>query len=98
MTMTKREVKTMMEDRLLSSREAAAYLGVSEHTIIYWRKAGKIECIRLGWRTVRVRRSELDRLKAQGTVKARVKDKISNTGEEPDAASLHVRVRQAADR
>lgn len=49
-----------LDDRLLTVKEAAAYLGYAEGTIYNKVGAETIPFVRLG-RTVRFRRSELDR-------------------------------------
>lgn len=49
--------------RLLSLREAAAYLGVSYWTVRSWAESGKLPHVRLpGRRLLRVDRADLDRL------------------------------------
>jgi excisionase family DNA binding protein len=58
---TKKQIAAMMYDPLLTQRQAAAYLGVCFETIQNYRRRGWISYSRLGWRTVRIRRSELDR-------------------------------------
>ncbi|MFC1491020.1 helix-turn-helix domain-containing protein [Nitrospinota bacterium] len=47
------------EKRLLDAREAAAYLGLSEHTIRQWASMRKIPTVKLG-RALRFDRMELD--------------------------------------
>lgn len=56
----------MSEDRLFSVKDAAAYLGgLSPYTISAWLSSGKLRRCKIGSRTM-VRRSELDRLIAEG--------------------------------
>jgi len=51
---------------LLTRREAAAYLGVSEQTLAVWKCLGRynIPCIKIG-RMVRYRKADLDAFIAQ---------------------------------
>ena len=46
---------------LLTYKEAAAYLAISYNTLRRLIKDGKISCIRLGPKTVRVAKDDLDR-------------------------------------
>lgn len=46
--------------KLLSTKEAAEYLGVTEHTLLVWFRAHRVPGIKLGHRTLRFRREDLD--------------------------------------
>lgn len=53
----------------LTAQEAANALGLSVHTVRAWMAARKLSYVRLG-RAVRIRRAEINRLIAQGSVPA----------------------------
>ena len=56
----------MDEDRLFDAKAAAAYLGgISVYTVHAWLSSGKLKRTKIGARTM-IRRSELDRLIAEG--------------------------------
>ncbi len=59
-----------MRDELLTIWQAARELAVTSGTIRVWIKSRRIGVVRLGVRTVRIRRSELERLIAAGTIPA----------------------------
>ncbi len=59
-----------MRDELLTIWQTARELAVTTGTIRSWIGARKIGHVRLGARTIRVRRSELERLIAIGTIPA----------------------------
>ena len=46
---------------LVTIAEAAAHLRLNEITIRRWLKAGKIQCFRLGPRSIRISASDLER-------------------------------------
>jgi excisionase family DNA binding protein len=48
-----------------TQQQVADIFGVHHDTIVYWRQHGKIGGIRLGWRTVRIPQSEIDRITSQ---------------------------------
>lgn len=50
-----------VRSELLSRREAAAYLGVSEQTLAIWKCTGRyqLQCVKIG-RLVKYRRADLD--------------------------------------
>jgi excisionase family DNA binding protein len=52
---------------LLTIEEAAEALSLSPHTIRSWVKGRRIEFVRLG-RSIRIRRTEVDRVLREGTV------------------------------
>ncbi len=54
-----------MEKPLLTRRETADLLGVSEKTLFNWEKAGSIKSTRLG-RLVRFTREEINRIAKEG--------------------------------
>jgi len=43
-----------------SPAQAADYMNISRSTLARWHKKGLISCVRIGGRTVRYRRSDLD--------------------------------------
>ncbi len=51
-----------MDKVLMRVDEAAAFLSVSRWTIYRWMEAGKLEGTKIGWGSVRVFKSSLDRL------------------------------------
>ncbi|MHB8576853.1 MAG: ATP-binding protein [Dehalococcoidia bacterium] len=53
---------TAGDDGFLSMSQAAALLGVSRMTLWRWAKAGRLPMARLGHRTVRISRADLDQL------------------------------------
>jgi excisionase family DNA binding protein len=56
----------MDEDRLFDAKAAAAYLGgLSVYTVHAWLSQGRLRRVKIGARTM-VRKSELDRLIAEG--------------------------------
>ena len=62
----------MAVDDLLNIVEAAGYLGIRPWTLRHWVSDRKIDVIKYGNGTVRIRRSVLDRYVASCTIKARV--------------------------
>lgn len=54
------------EDRLLTVRQAAEALGRHVQTVYLMCKHGELDYVRLGPRSVRIRRSEIDRCIAHG--------------------------------
>jgi excisionase family DNA binding protein len=56
-----------MPDRLLTQKEVAARLTITVEWLRKLRRAGKVEFVRIGWRTVRIRESEVERLE-KGTM------------------------------
>ena len=48
-----------LSDPLLTQAEVGAVFGVSRKTIQRWRKLGRIPFARLGYRTIRIRQSEI---------------------------------------
>ena len=59
------------EKRLLDAGEAAAYLGLSEHTIRQWASQGRIPKVKLGGKALRFDKVDLDRFIAQDRIPAR---------------------------
>jgi excisionase family DNA binding protein len=53
-----------MSIELLTVSEAATALGVAPSTVRAWVKQSRLKAIRLGYRTLRVSRDELERLVA----------------------------------
>lgn len=51
-----------MVERLLTLPEVAEMLHVSVATLRYWRKHGKMRCVRLPGGTLRVMREEVERV------------------------------------
>lgn len=66
------------DDRLLTAGEAAAYLGYSEGTVRNKAQRGELPSVKLG-RTLRFRRSELDRWIAEQDAAAK-QDATANAG------------------
>lgn len=60
-----------MGNRLLTTNEAAAYLGISRLTLYGWISARKIDHIKVG-RLVKFKQDQLDKWMDQNTVKARI--------------------------
>lgn len=56
------EATPLEPERLLSIREAAAYIGTSTRTITRLVVAGDLKAYRFGQRLIRMRRSDLDAL------------------------------------
>ena len=57
---SEKQVLSTFEDKLLTTREAAAYLTVSPSTLAYWRATGwGPKYVRLGCRSVRYRQLDL---------------------------------------
>jgi excisionase family DNA binding protein len=50
----------MNDTRPLSPADVAAELGVSKDTVLRWIRDGKLPAARLGYRTLRIRRQDLD--------------------------------------
>jgi excisionase family DNA binding protein len=61
----------------LTAREAANALGLSVHTVRTWMSARKLGYVRLG-RAVRIRKAEVDRLIAEGSVPALERERVDN--------------------
>lgn len=55
------------KDSLLTVKEAADYLKVHRGTLYRWNRQGQIEAIRAGTRSLRFRRSALDRFLEDST-------------------------------
>ena len=51
-----------MNDRLLTTREVAAYLGFSPETVLRWYRAGELVGIRLASNVLRFRESAVEAL------------------------------------
>ncbi len=62
----------MSADELLTVVQAAGYLGIRPWTLRHWISDRKIDVVKYGNGTVRIRRSVLDRYVASCTIKARV--------------------------
>ena len=60
-----------MPTELLTVKDSAAQLGLSERTIWAWIYEGKLDVIRLG-HAVRIKQGSIDQLIEQGTTRARV--------------------------
>lgn len=58
-------------DRYLTTAEACQLLAVSEKTLQNWRRRGKIEGHRMGWRTIRYSPAEIRRVLKKGVYYAR---------------------------
>src|SRR5689334_23810390 len=71
-----------------SVAEAAAFLGVSRVTIWRWVKAGRLPIWRLGHRTARIKREDLDRLLIERTAarSARAEARADSTPSAVDEA------------
>jgi excisionase family DNA binding protein len=100
--MTKQQIAALMEDPLLSPKEAAIYLGVCTDTVVYHCQKGNLAHARLGYRTYRIRRSALDKFLAERskpkTSNQQVHNRKTNVQEAHGSTSVHVRVRpQAAE-
>ena len=54
-----------IEPPLLDKRAVAARLHVHEQTVLEWARAGTIECIRLGFRTIRFTEEHVSRFLAR---------------------------------
>jgi excisionase family DNA binding protein len=65
------ELDQSSEQRLMRVSEAAEYLAVKESTVRAWLLKGRISCVRVGGRAVRIPFSEIKRLINEGTVPAR---------------------------
>ena len=52
---------TVQHDRLLTLREAASRLGISERTLRAWAASGRMPCVRLSSRCVRVDPRDLEK-------------------------------------
>ena len=50
---------------MLSVKETAELFGVTKRTVFRWIKSGKMKSVKIG-RTVRVKKSEIDRLIGEG--------------------------------
>lgn len=61
----------MAVDELLTVAQAASVLGIRPWTLRHWISAQKIEVVKYGNGSVRLKRSVLDRLVARSTIKAR---------------------------
>jgi excisionase family DNA binding protein len=49
-----------MLNKQYTVREVAKILGIHEHTLYRWIKQGKIDSIRLGYKTIRITQQQLD--------------------------------------
>jgi len=54
----------MTSDELMTSREVAEQLTVSRSTVVRWARAGLLDVVKLPGRTIRFRRSDVERLLA----------------------------------
>lgn len=50
------------QDPLLTQRQVCEMLQIAPATLKQWRRAGRIRFVQLGYRTVRIRESEVNRL------------------------------------
>ncbi len=55
-----------MADRLLKQKEVIAILGVSPKTLQKWRRNGRIRAVSFGYRSIRIRQSEVERIEQEG--------------------------------
>ncbi len=56
-------------ERLLTRRDAARILQVSLKTLQNWDRAGRLQPVKLGYRSLRYRQADLERLLAEATAK-----------------------------
>lgn len=56
-------------NQLLTRKEAAAFLGVCQHSLLKWGKAGRIREIRLTRRAIRYRLADLEKFIEEGASK-----------------------------
>lgn len=67
-----------------SPAEVAKLLGVDYRTVLRWIRAGELSATRLGHRTVRVGREDLERFKAERRATAAGGGATSGKGEQAD--------------
>lgn len=70
-----KEMKEPREREFCTVREAAEQLDVSVPTVWRWVKSGKLPALRIGGRTIRIRRSEVDAI-----TRASVRDPAAKPG------------------
>jgi excisionase family DNA binding protein len=66
---------TNTTDRLLTQREVSELLGLSVKTLQVLRRNRKIEFVRFGHRTIRIRESEVSRFCSQHSARVREDDR-----------------------
>jgi excisionase family DNA binding protein len=57
---------TGTNDKILSPAQVAAEIGVHIDTVREWIRSGKLPAARLGYRTIRIRREDLDAFLGKG--------------------------------
>lgn len=85
------------EERLLTPKEVANILGVTQDTVRGWIKAGKLGAIKLAGKLIRIKQSELDRFIREGQIS--LGRESSKAPGEPDLltvreAACYLRVRK----
>jgi excisionase family DNA binding protein len=65
--MTRRDIQALMGDPLLNVREAAGILKVCERTVREHCRIGRLSSAKLGYRTVRIRKSAVEKFIAERT-------------------------------
>jgi len=60
-----------LKNKLLTEPEAAVYLGLSNWTVRKWRIEGKLPAIKIGWRSIRYRLTDLEQFLKRNTTRVK---------------------------